>query len=217
MVQSEISKYITELQRDINMTSGKLESQEKQLQETNKKIAELEQKKKNNDMKKWILQEACKKAREESAFYFSQMCTSGLKTILGDNLEIKIVSGTKNGVPTCDFVVCAKYKDYETETDPSEEDGGGVADIVSLTNFLTMNAINRDNTAPIILDEPTKFVSAGHADNVGKYLASISNEMNKQIIMVTHAKETKLYANKVFDVALDENGTSVVSPENTES
>lgn len=207
-----LETYKQALNKEINETSGVLKSKEKSLEDTQKRIKRLEETKDTNLRKKLILQEACKKARELSSDLFAMISTNGVKTILGDNLEVKIISGEKNGVPTSDFIIHATYDGYSTDTDPAEEDGGGVADIVSLTNFLSMNIINsKINSAVIIVDEPTKFVSMGNANSVGNFLKSISQEFNKQIIMVTHAKETTEYAQKVFSVSLDSKGTSIVT------
>lgn len=205
--------YQKQLNDEINQTKGVLQAKKKTIDDTIAQIEQMGKQRDENIQKKMILQEACKKARALSADWFAMISTNGVKTILGDNLEVKIISGEKNGVPTCDFVVKAKYEDYETTTDPTEEDGGGVADIVSLTNFLTMNILNSDNTAPIILDEPTKFVSGGHANDVGNFLNRIAEEFGKQLIMVTHAQETKNYANKVFHVELNDKGCSVIVEE----
>ena len=108
------------------------------------------------------------------------------------------------------MILKSTYDGYETELEPTdEESGGGVADIVSLANFITMNMLNGNiNTAPIILDEPTKFVSAGNADGVGRFIEMASKQFNKQIIMVTHAQETTKYADKVLKVSLNDRGVS---------
>jgi len=44
----------------------------------------------------------------------------------------------------------------------------------------------------------------------GPLAKDISEEYDKQIIMVTHAKETQYSADAVFNVALDDSGKSVV-------
>lgn len=207
-----LEKYYNNIQKDINEKNGIIVEKEKHIKNKEDELNKLEENKKSNLQKKIVLQKACKEARKLSEDKFAAISTQALQTILGNNLEVKIVEGEKNNVPTADFKVLAKYSDYETETDPTDEDGGGVADVVSLTNFLTMNIMNQSsNSAPIILDEPTKFVSAGHSDDVALFLEQFSKDFGKQIIMVTHAQETKKYADKVFKVELDENGSSQVS------
>lgn len=62
--------------------------------------------------------------------------------------------------------------------------------------------------APIILDEPTKFVSKGNAKDVALFLSETSKNMNKQIIMVTHDGISKEFADKTYEISLDKDGIS---------
>jgi DNA repair exonuclease SbcCD ATPase subunit len=199
--------------KKISEIDGKINSKANKITEKNNKINELNTDRDENVLKKAILLEACKTMRETSSDIFASISTSAVQTILGDTNVVKIVHGERNGVPTSDFRICSMYNGYMTELEPTdEESGGGVADIVSLANFLTMNILNQEqNSAPILLDEPTKFVSLGHADNVGKFLKKIAEEFDKQIILVTHASDTAKYADKIFHVELDEEGKSVVT------
>jgi DNA repair exonuclease SbcCD ATPase subunit len=208
-----LEQWLTEYDQQINRLDGTITSKANKISEKNTKIAELTQLKEDNILIKAILLEACKTMREVSSDIFANICTSGIRTILGDNLTIKIVHGDRGGVPISDFKICSEYEEYYTELEPTdEESGGGVADIVSLANFLTMNILNRtQNSAPILLDEPTKFVSAGNADRVGQFISDISHQFDKQIIMVTHAGETAKYADTIIHVKLDDEGRSVAT------
>lgn len=62
--------------------------------------------------------------------------------------------------------------------------------------------------APIILDEPTKFVSKGNAQDVALFLSETSKNMNKQIIMVTHDGVSKEFVDKTYEISLDKDGIS---------
>ena len=151
--------------------------------------------------------------RAISSDVFSQISTTAVQQILGEHLSVKIIQGERGGVPTADFKVCAKYDDYYLEVEPTdEESGGGVADVVSLANLLTINVLSQEqNSAPIMLDEPTKFVSVGNADKVGEFIKKIASEFNKQIIMVTHSPDTAMHADQSIHVKLDGEGKSVVT------
>ncbi len=210
---SELELLLNKYNREINECDGTIKSKTEKISEKNKKIAELTKEQNDNILKKTILTEACKRIREMSSDIFADISTSGVRTILGNELSVKIVHSERNGVPTSDFKVCSTYNGYYTELEPTaDESGGGVSDIVSLSNFLTMNILHRDeNSAPIILDEPTKFLSKGNADKVGEFINNIAKQFDKQIIMVTHAEDTAKHADMLMHVALDENGASVVT------
>ena len=210
---SELELLLKKYDKQISEVDGTINSKTAKIAEKNKAINELEAERNENILKKAILLEACKKIREMSSDIFADICTSGVQTILGKDLSVKIVHGERNGIPTSEFKLCSTYNGYTTELEPSdEESGGGISDIVSLANFLTMNILNSDqNSAIILLDEPTKFVSLGKAEQVGQFLKDISNQFNKQILMVTHAKDTAKYADKTFYVQLNEEGKSIVT------
>lgn len=210
---SELELLLKKYDKQINEIDGTINSKTAKISDKSKAIDVLSKEKNDNLLKKAILLEACKKIREMSSDIFAEICTSGVQTILGKDLSVKIVHGERNGIPTSEFKLCAKYNGYTTEVEPSdEESGGGVSDVVSLSNFLTMNILNSDqNSAIILLDEPTKFVSLGNAEQVGQFIKDISTQFNKQIVMVTHARDTAKYADKTIHVQLDTTGKSVVT------
>jgi DNA repair ATPase RecN len=210
---TELELLLKKYDKQISEVDGTINSKTAKIAEKNKAITELETERNENILKKAILLEACKKIREMSSDIFADICTSGVQTILGKDLSVKIIHGERNGIPTSEFKLCSTYNGYTTELEPSdEESGGGISDIVSLANFLTMNILNSDqNSAIILLDEPTKFVSLGKAEQVGQFLKDISSQFNKQILMVTHAQDTAKYADKTFHVQLNEDGKSIVT------
>ena len=205
---AELKKY----DNQIEQCNGIIQDKSKKIVERQNAIKTLETTKANNLLKKTILTEACKQIRTISSDVFAQISTAAVQQILGNHLSVKIEQGERGGVPTAEFKICAKYDDYYLEVEPTdEESGGGVADIVSLANLLTINILNREqNSAPIILDEPTKFVSVGNADKVGEFIKQMAEDFDKQIIMVTHSPDTAMYANRTIRVHLDNEGKSIV-------
>ena len=163
------------------------------------------------EKKKLLLKESSEEARKLSRDLFALLSSYGLKHILGPNLSVKINLGESGGSPVADFLVHSQYEDYEVEVDPTEEEGGGVADIVALASFFNLSNFHKNrNTAPFFLDEPTKFVSKGHAKDVASFISSISKDIDKQVIMVTHDQVSKEVADKAYHFKLDDNGKSVV-------
>lgn len=212
---TRLDELYAELKRydgQIEQCNGIIQDKSKKIVERQNAIQTLETSKASNLLKKTILTEACKQIRTISSDVFSQISTTAVQQILGDHLSVKIVQGERGGVPTADFKICATYDDYYLEVEPTDdESGGGVADIVSLANLLTINVLNQEqNSAPIILDEPTKFVSVGNADKVGEFIKKMAQKFDKQIIMVTHSPDTAMHADETIKVHLDNEGKSVV-------
>ena len=177
----------------------------------NKNIETLSKDMELYEKKKTLLQEASNEARKFSKDMFEVIATEALKTVLGENLSVVIELGELKGIKTADFKIKAEYDTGDVIVDPTEEDGGGAADIVSLASLISINSyLSDENSAPLILDEPTKFVSKGNALDVANFLQEISHDMNRQIIMVTHDGVSKNVASKAFEIELDEHGCSCI-------
>lgn len=186
------------------------EKLKKDIEIENLKISEFYKEIEIYEKKKKLLQDASSKAREFSKEMFESVATEALQTILGKHLSVEIKLGENGGTQTAEFLVKAQYDgDYEVIVDPTNEDGGGVADIVALASLICMNSfVSDENGAPLILDEPTKYVSKGNAKDVSLFLSEISKSMKKQIIMVTHDGVSSDYADKAYQIALDDEGSS---------
>ena len=187
-----------------NRLKEDLKREEKIVEECKEEISKYEK-------KKAVLVEASDEARNHSISVFEGVATNALKEILGDNLSVIVEVGEINGNKTLQFLVKSEYSDHEVIVDPTEEDGGGVADVVALASLIAMNSfLSDENDAPIVLDEPTKFVSKGNAESVAKFLKSVSEDFGKQIIMVTHDGVSSNFADKAYKVSLDNEGTSQI-------
>lgn len=159
-----------------------------------------------------ILKEASTEARSSSRDALQDMATRALQSIIGENVSLKIVLDEKGSSPVADFLVMSEYEGYLVDADPAEEEGGGIADIVSFSNQIAMLQLTgHRNSAPIFLDEPSKYVSAGFSDNFANYLYEYSSYAERQSIMVTHDSHLTRMGDKSFLFKKD-SGKTVVSP-----
>ncbi len=206
----ELNNLYQELNKEYIEKTAIQKKLKKDLEDETEKIKSFEKDIEIYEKKKKLIQDAASEARKFSKEMFEETSTEALQTILGDNLSVEIKLGETAGTQTADFLVKAKYEDdSEVIVDPTNEDGGGVADIIALASLISMNSfVSDENSAPLVLDEPTKYVSKGNAKDVALFLSETSKNMGKQIIMVTHDGVSKDYADKAYRIALDENGNS---------
>lgn len=179
--------------------------------EKEKEINSMKEQKESLVIKKVLLQDACVEARKNAKDVLEDVSTRGLQAIMGEHLSL-VINLKENGTPEADFVIKSNYGDYVVENDPANGDGGGVADIVSFSNFISMNYLaGKSNTAPLLLDEPSKYVSSEHSENVAKYLYEVSKYFKKQVFMITHDKLLANMGDKSYIFKLDNEGkTNVV-------
>ncbi|WPS85419.1 hypothetical protein SMD22_01965 (plasmid) [Brevibacillus halotolerans] len=151
------------------------------------------------ELKKVLVLEAAQEARNQARDVLQDMGSNALRFIMGDHmsLEIELKEQTRQWI--ANFITKSEESEtYEVETDPAEEEGGGVADIVAISTQTSMLQLTGgNNVAPLFLDEPSKFVSKGHSEQVAKFLSEISTSFSRQVLMVTHDE----YLANIGDVA----------------
>lgn len=156
-----------------------------------------------------LLTDVVKEAKENAKETLKYMTTNALQFIMGDNICFDI-DMSENGA---DFLVRAEYGSIDeiVETDPAEEEGGGIADICSCTTQIGMlNIMEQSNFAPLLLDEPSKYVSKGYSEPFAKFLFETSSSTNRQTIMVTHDQLLAKMGNKAYHFR-KEDGRSIVT------
>lgn len=171
------------------------------------KLLKIEEGRKLLELEYRMFKLTAEKSRELASQLFCSIATHGLQKIIGDGLKLVPQIYESGGTPCLDVIVKTDYGEYQTEGDPTEDDGGGVADIVALCALSALSyAAENGNTAPWFLDEPTKYLSKGFSEEASRLIKEFSLEFNRQIIMVTHDPTSINYADKAYKFKLDNQG-----------
>lgn len=162
--------------------------------------------------KELLLKRAAKEGREQAKVLLENMATKALQFIAGDHLSLEIQVKEKAGKDTAEFYIVSTYENKKILTDPTEEDGGGYADIVSMSLFIAMlQMTSKTNDAPLFLDEPSKYVSKGDlSEKVAQFIYDIAHYFNRQVCMVTHDEYMKNIGDHIYHVGLNQLGESQV-------
>lgn len=175
-----------------------------------KDIKELSEKQESMEVQKGIIIKASDKARENGKALMEDLCTEAINEI-NANTKVTLETSIKHGTPSMEVILKTEEDGKVTETDPAQEDAGGISDLVSMSALMALNQLDEANSAPIFLDEPTKFVSRNNAELSARFLKEMSENSNKQIFVVTHEQEIMPeYADAKFKVEKD-NGVSKVT------
>lgn len=141
----------------------------------------------NITTEKVLLENSSLKALNLSKDIMEEVSTNSLRAVFDDDREVIINLGTKSGQRTAELLMLQDGDD----TDPAKEEGGGVADIVSVTSFLALGDLLDENYAPLFLDEPNKFLSKEYSEKMAFYLKDIIDYTGKQMFLVTHDEHLK--------------------------
>lgn len=208
-VLESISAKIENMKNKYNSEKVILSTHEKQKEDILKKIDDISSKKDEVGMKMSILQEASTEARNNARDLLEDVSTNAVQMIMGDNLSVNIDLNTKGQSATAEVVIKVQNKNEVVETDPAEEEGGGLADIVALSTFLSIGQlVGKDNLAPKFLDEPSKYVSKGNSEKVAEFLKEMVDYTERQTFLITHDEYLSNIGDVAYKFALDENGTT---------
>lgn len=159
-----------------------------------------------------LLQDASQEAREQSVKTMENLVTRPLQYVFEDNTTFKIDMKTKGENSSAEFSVVTEFDYGVVHADPKGSAGGGKGDVTALSLLTTLNcAVGTNITAPLILDEPAKYVSpASKALNVGKFLREITTSFDRQVILSTHNHDVGAISDKAYEFVM-RNGISNVT------
>lgn len=153
-----------------------------------------------------FLQTVAKETQEKIRFRLEDIVNLALTSVFGAKYRFEIKFEMKRGQTEAALVLF----DGENEMDPMEANGGGLTELLSFVLRISLLIISK-NRRVLILDEPFRCVSDDLLDTVYSILKRLSEELDIQIIMVTHQQEQALtYANTIYEVKQN-NGVAEVS------
>ena len=174
-------------------------------------IGKIKNEQGNIALERAIIIKASDEARESGKNLITSLCNSVVGEI-EPNSEVIIENAIKYSSPTMDIYIQRDDGNGNiTITDPAQEDAGGIADLMSLAIQASLLKINESNSAPLFLDEPTKFVSKNNAEIATKLIKEISKSVGRQVFVVTHEKDVMpQYADKHYEISKNAYGISEI-------
>ena len=157
-----------------------------------------------------VIKKAARKARTEAGKSLEIIGTHALQYIFEENKSLEVVFNDRDEchIYITKEVEIADGKIQKAFIDPTNAEGGGLADVVSFSLTFAMDSLlEPKNDFPLLFDEPSKFVSKGAAlgnpKRVANFFKDISHDWDRQILIVSHNDELISAADKAFRVTLD--------------
>jgi len=142
--------------------------------------------------------------KTEMITYLEDLVTKALKEISPFEFKIEAVSSKSS------FGYKFYLYDSTTNTyfDIIHSFGGGIKDLISTVLRIAVIILAKNN-GPIILDETGKFISSSYQQLFGQFLAQLSKQLDRQIILVSHQENVISAANKTIVCKLFDNTTVI--------
>lgn len=134
-----------------------------------------------------ILQHVAQAVQRQAHEKISSVVSSCLASVFPDNpYELKITFERKRGKTEA----VLQFSRGSISVNPISASGGGVVDVAAFALRVACLVLHRPRLSRVVvLDEPFKFVSAGHLPNVRRMLQQLTKDLGLQIIMVSHIEE----------------------------
>jgi ABC-type uncharacterized transport system ATPase component len=143
-----------------------------------------------------FLQTVAKATQEKIRFRLEDIINLALTSVFGTKYRFEIRFKMQRGQTEASLILW----DGDNELDPMEANGGGLIELLCFVLRISLLIISK-NRRILMLDEPFRCVSDNILDTVYALLKKLSEELNIQIIMVTHQREQALeYANVIYEV-----------------
>ena len=189
---------------------------EKKSIENNIKRLEENLKKINNESEELILVDTLLKetadfSRLQSSKEIESIVTSCLDLVFNSKMEFKIELSQLRGKNSAEFFIIEMDEDKKYTYKIEDTRGGGVIDILSLAlRIAFILKIYPPVKGPIVLDEPAKHVSDDYIFNIADFIKKISEEFDKQIIIISHNEHLSSIGDNSYKI-YKENLHSVVN------
>lgn len=159
-----------------------------------------------------LLQKTAERQRAYICNQIELIGTSALQYVYGTNYELKLEMNSNKKKAECELFVIETMPDgSKVQLKPQDSKGGGVTDIVSIAlRFAILQVYNSPEiNGPAILDEPGKHVSKEFSSLLSDFLITLSEQLGRQQIVITHNDFMSESASNAIKVRR-EDGISIV-------
>jgi DNA repair ATPase RecN len=139
----------------------------------------------NFDLVQILLQKTSDYARQQAKGRIEEIVTQALHVVFPGNVfSFVIILDVKGAQPVTEYWLTRNG--VKTQLRPPDYDnGGGYVDVITLALRLAIAELEAIE-GPLLMDEVGKHVSAEYAQNVAYFLKQYSDQLGRQILLVTH-------------------------------
>ena len=188
---------ITAFRHALEKRKGQREQIQNTIQVLKQQIKKLKQDLSQNEKAREIIREVGLATQKQLQFRISDITSLALEAVFSDPYTLEVDFVERRNRTECDLF----FGRNGEKINPLAASGGGAVDVASFALRVaswTMALPHSRNT--LVLDEPFRYLSAELLSRAGEMLKKISEELQLQILLVTHSGELMEYADKTFKV-----------------
>ena len=140
-----------------------------------------------------VIQTVAQETQQNLEYHISEPVTSAIRAVLPDEITFIARIMIRRGKTECDLL----FEEFEEEYKPLKGSGYGAVNVACFAERICFWSLQK-NRPTLILDEPFRDVSPDLQYKVSLMVKKLSKKIGMQVIMVSHAAEINLAADKTF-------------------
>lgn len=206
MFVEKINQYILDSKKKLDLSEFKKNQIQNSLDNKIKNISSLKIDIENHNIASNFLQSIIESVCESNLRKIEKWVNIGLKNIFYDQqIEFRINKSIKRNINVYSLSL---IKDGIEGNKNSY--GGGVLCIVSLILKLLFLEITKSPKI-LVLDESLSFLSEKYIENCSKFINTLIQEFNLNVLLVTHQEKFKEYASNIYEAKNSNKSTKFIS------
>ncbi|MEK4879365.1 chromosome partitioning protein ParA [Paenibacillus sp. FSL R5-0908] len=162
-----------------------------------------------NDQVQILLQKSSEFARQQVKGRVEEIVTQALQIVFPERgYQFHIVLDVKGLQPVAEYWLYSEGV-MRQMVGPDYGRGGGAVDVVTLALRLALAELEQID-GPLLMDEVGKHVSAEYAPNVAYFLKQYSEQLGRQVILITHNDHLAAVGDYSLRVSQNSKGISEV-------
>jgi DNA repair exonuclease SbcCD ATPase subunit len=183
-----IETQVKQLSTDTSKLDGQVSLLTEQIKNAQSLLVNLEETKVLTVKAIEVLQHVQKATRDKIIEAFENTVTFALRSIYNADFRFKLEFSQRGNIGELDFKV--KSPDCDEYLDLDECQAGGTLDIVAIAlRFVLLEIFSPRVEGLVLLDEGTKQLSRNFRNNEFNFYQAMSEKLNRQLILITHATE----------------------------
>lgn len=187
---------LTNLQNKYNQLQGKKDYLEKEIKVLEMKIVKGRRQVTLLEKAIAFVQEIGLKTQQQLQFHISDIVSVALHSVFNEPYTFEAQFEQRRSKTECHLL----FERGGSRVSPIDAAGGGAVDVASFALRVVSYCL-KPNRKVLILDEPFRYLSRDLQSNAGEVLKKLSNDLNLQIIMVTHEEQLMDFGDKIFKVS----------------
>lgn len=207
--QRDVNQSLRQFEIELSRAEGNRDSIQHSLSTSEAEVGELKTYLDVLDRVLEVLRALSDLKREEMRLKIENLVTFGLRTVFKEHLTFKIVPSERAKQSTMELKITSEVNGKEVDTDIIGAHGGGLVQVIALLLRIVILLFARPAPAKVlILDESLAHLSREYLEPAAELLATLSQRLGLQILMVTHSPEFEEHADRIYQFRKTSSGVT---------